>query len=165
MRFYNILFSLLLLFLCACNREPKPDNLIEEDRFVPLLVDIHLADGYLSTKPQMPDSLAYRANGLYAAIFKRHQVDSAQFKKSYQYYAVHLEQMGKIYTAVLAQLTAKNDSITKHLAAEEMKRSRRNADSVKKAFKVDSAKQAAKKDSVKKANSKTSSAKPTANHK
>lgn len=165
MRFYNILFSLLLLCFCACNHEPKPDNLIDEDRFVPLLVDIHLADGYLSTKSQMPDSLAYRGNGLYKAIFLRHHVDSVQFKKSYQYYAVHLEQLDKIYKAVLAQLTAKNDSITKNLAAAEMRRSRRNADSVKKAFKIDSLKQAAKRDSVKKTSAKNSIAKPIANHK
>jgi len=165
MRFYNILFSLLLLCFCACNSEPKPDNLIDEDRFVPLLVEIHLADGYLNTKSQMPDSLAYRGNGLYTAIFQRHHVDSVQFKKSYQYYAVHLEQLGKIYKAVLVQLTAKNDSITKLLAAEEMRKSRRNADSVKKAFKIDSLKQAAKRDSIQKANLKTNAAKPIANHK
>lgn len=165
MRFYNILFSLLLLFLCACSREPKPDNLIEEDRFVPLLVDIHLADGYLSTKPQLPDSLAYYGNGLYTKIFRRYGVDSAQFKKSYQYYAVHLTEMGKMYKSVLARLNAKNDSITKRLADEEMRKSRRNADSVKKAYKIDSLKQVAERDSAKKASVKTVPAKPIANHK
>lgn len=148
MRFYNILFSLLLLFLVACRSGPVPDRLIEEDRFVPLLVDIHLADGYLSSKSQVPDSLGYRGNGLYAAIFKKHHVDSAQFKKSFQYYSIHLEQMNRIYQAVIDRLTAKSDSVTKQLAAEEMDRSRRKADSVKKAFKIDSAKKAGKQDSV-----------------
>ena len=151
MRFYKILFSLLLLFLIACHHDAAaPDNLIEEDQFIPLLVDVHLADGYLSSKSQMPESLSYRGNGLYSAIFKKHQVDSVQFKKSYQYYSVHLEQMNRIYKAVVEKLTAKNDSITKKLAAEEMKRQRHAADSVKKALKIDSVKQALKRDSVKK---------------
>ena len=150
MRFYKILFSLLLLFLVACRRDAAPDNLIEEDRFVPILVDIHLADGYLSSKPQLPDSLSYYGNGMYAAIFKRHEVDSAQFKKSFQYYSRHLEQMGRIYKDVVEQLTAKSDSITKELAAEEMKRQRHAADSVKKALKTDSVRKAAKQDSIKK---------------
>ncbi|MGI4022450.1 MAG: DUF4296 domain-containing protein [Janthinobacterium lividum] len=150
MRFYKILFSLLLLFLIACHHDAAPDNLIEEDRFVPLMVDIHLADGYLSSKSQLPDSLSHYGNGLYGAIFKKYEVDSVQFKKSFQYYSKHLEQMGRIYKGVVNQLTAKSDSITKRLAADEMKRQRHTADSVKKAFKIDSARNAAKQDSVKK---------------
>ncbi|MVN22470.1 DUF4296 domain-containing protein [Mucilaginibacter arboris] len=140
MRFYKILFSLLLMFLIACHREAAPDNLIEEDQFVPLLVDIHLADGYLSTGSQMPDSLSYRGNGLYAAIFKKHHVDSVQFKKSYQYYSVHLEQMGQIYKAVTERLTAKNDSLTKIQNALAIKKSKHVTDSLAKVAKINAAK-------------------------
>jgi hypothetical protein len=164
MRFYKILFSLLLIFLIACHHDNAPGNLIEEDEFILLLVDIHIADGYLNTGSQIPDSLSYRANGLYDAIFKKHHVDSVQFKKSYQYYSIHLEEMGKIYKAVVEQLTAKSDSIIKQQAAEEMKRSRRTADSVAKATKIE----AVKRDSVlksQKAKVKTSSATNIANHK
>ncbi len=165
MRFYKILFSLPLLFLLACNHDPKPDNLIDQEQFTSLLVDMHLSDGYLSTKSQVPDTLNYRGNGLYNAVFKRHQVDSVAFKKSYQYYSVHLEQMEQIYKTVLERLTAKNDSITKKLAAEEMQRSRRAADSAKKAYKIDSVKRAIKQDSIKNTSAKNSIAKPIANHK
>ncbi len=168
MRFYKILFSLLLMILVACHRDNAPDNLIEEDEFVPLLVDIHLADGYLNTGSQIPDSLSYRGNGLYGAIFKKHHVDSAQFRKSFQYYSYHLEQMNRIYKAVIDQLTAKNDSITKVNAEEEMKRQRRAADSVKKAFKIDSVKKAAKLDTLKKSqqvNRPKTAVKDKANHK
>ncbi|RYY06831.1 MAG: DUF4296 domain-containing protein [Sphingobacteriaceae bacterium] len=150
MRFYKILFSFLLLFLIACNQDPQPENLIDEDRFTAIMVDVHLADGYLNSKSQMPDTLNYRGNGLYNEIFKKYQVDSVAFKKSYQYYAVHLEQMGRIYKTLLERITAKNDSITKKLAAEEMQRSRRTADSARKAYKVDSAKRSVKQDSIKK---------------
>ena len=165
MRFYKILFSFLLLFLIACNHDPKPEHLIDEDQFISLMVDMHLADGYLSSRSQMPDTLSHRGNGLYVEIFKRHQVDSVAFKKSYQYYSVHLDQIGRIYKEVLAQLVAKNDSITKKLAAEEMQRSRRAADSTKKAYKLDSAKRATQRDSIKKTSAKNSIAKPIANHK
>src|SRR5579875_1353325 len=151
MRFYKILFSLLLFFLVACSRDDAPDDLIEEDQFISLLTDIHIADGYLNSGPQVPDSLSYRGTGLYGAIFKKHQVDSVQFRKSYQYYAVHLQQMSRIYQAVVTQLTAKSDSITKQQAAEEMQRNRRRADSVAKAAKIDSARKQAKSDSIKKA--------------
>ncbi len=145
MRFYNILFSLFLLVLAACHRDSVPDSLIGEEKMIPLLIDIHLADGYLSVGPQVPDSLSYRANGLYAAIFKKYQVDSGKFKKSFQYYSVHLEQMNNIYKAVSDRLKAKQDSITKRNAAEEVKLSKKRTDSLAKISKIDSA----KKDAVK----------------
>ena len=137
----------MLLFLIACHHDSKPDNLIEQDQFIPLLVDIHIADGYLSTKPQMPDSLSYYGNGLYDAVFKKHHVDSAQFKKSFQYYSLHLTEMSRIYKAVFEKLSAKNDSVTKHFADLEMEKNRRKADSAAKVIKKDSAKIAAKRDS------------------
>jgi len=165
MRFYKILFSLTLFFLFSCSRDKAPADLIEEDRFIPLLVDIHLADGYLSSGPQIPDSLNYRGNGLYAAIFKKHRVDSSQFKKSFQYYSSHLEQMNLIYKTVVDQLKAKNDSIIKLQAAAEMKKNKHQADSLAKAVKIDSARQAAKRDSVKKTNAKKLQQKSIANHK
>lgn len=135
MRFYKILFSLILLFLCACNRNNAPKTLVEKEKFIPLLVDVHLADGYLGTGQQMPDSLSYRGNGLYAAIFRRYNVDSAQFKKSFQYYSSHLDDMKDIYKEVLARLTAKNDSIVKYQAAEEMRKNKLRMDSTAKAAK------------------------------
>ncbi|RYE16934.1 MAG: DUF4296 domain-containing protein [Sphingobacteriaceae bacterium] len=165
MRFYIILFSFLLLFMAACNTEQKPDNLIDEARFTALMVDVHLADGYLNSKSQISDTLNYRGNGLYNEIFKKYQVDSVAFKNSYQYYSIHLEQMGRIYKTVLDRLTAKNDSITKKLAAEEMQRSRRVADSTAKVYKADSLKRVLKQDSSRKTSAKNSIAKPIANHK
>jgi len=165
MRFYKILFSLTLFFLFSCSRDKRPPNLIEEDRFIPLLVDIHLADGYLSSGPQIPDNLNYRGNGLYAAIFKKHGVDSSQFKKSFQYYSSHLEEMNLIYKTVVDQLKAKNDSIIKMQAAAEMKKNKHQADSLAKAVKIDSARQAAKRDSVKKTNAKKLQQTRIANHK
>lgn len=165
MRFYKILFYSFLLFLVACQHDPKPDNLIDQEQFIPLLVDIHLADGYLTSKSQLPDSLSYRGNGLYAVIFKKYGVDSVAFINSFKYYSRHLNEMSQIYKEVVDRLTAKNDSVTKHLAAEEMQRSKLRNDSVKKVFKIDSSKQAVKRDSVKKTNTNISTIKAIANHK
>ncbi len=154
MRFYKILFYLSVLFLCACNRDKTPDDLIDKEKFIPLLVDVHLADGYLGTRSQLPDSLSYRGNGLYAAVFKRYGVDSAQFRKSYKYYSYHLNDIKDIYKEVVARLTAKNDSIVKVQAAEEMRKTKLRMDSTAKAAKKASDKLKLKQDSAKKATTK-----------
>lgn len=157
----------MLMFLMACRHNGAPDNLIDTNKFIPLMVDIHLADGYLSTGSQVPESLSYRGNGLYQAIFKKYDVDSVQFKKSFQYYAKNLTDMNKIYTSVVARLTAKNDSITKYNAAQEIKIAKHRSDSLAKVFKIDSALNAKKQDSIKKVKNKSvkRAAKPISKHK
>ena len=159
MRFYKILFSFIVLFLAACNKDNAPDNLIDKEKFVPLMVDVHMADGYLGAGTQIPDSLSYRGNGLYTAIFKKYNVDSAQFRKSFQYYSYHLNDMNDIYKEVVARLKAKNDSIVKVQAAEEMRKTKLRMDSTAKAAKKDSVKRSIKQDSIKKLNAKKHAAK------
>lgn len=159
MRFYKILFSLTVLFLCSCSSDKAPENLIDKEKFVPLMVDVHLADGYLATGSQFTDSLRHRGNGLYEAVFKKYGVDSVQFKKSFQYYSYHLDDMNDIYKEVVARLTAKSDSIVKVQAAEEMRKTKFKLDSTAKAAKKDSVKRSIKQDSVKKTNAKKLAAK------
>ncbi|MEX8546964.1 MAG: DUF4296 domain-containing protein [Mucilaginibacter sp.] len=154
MRFYKILFSFIVLFLGACNKDNAPANLIGKEKFVPLMVDVHLADGYLGAGTQIPDSLSYRGNGLYMAIFKRYGVDSAQFRKSFQYYSYHLNDMNDIYKEVVARLKAKNDSLVKLQAAEEMRKTKLRMDSTAKTAKKDSVKRSIKQDSIKKSKAK-----------
>ena len=62
--------------------------------------------------------------------------------------------MNDIYKEVVARLTAKNDSIVKAQAAEEMRKTRLKMDSTAKAAKKDSAKRSIKQDSIKKAQTK-----------
>lgn len=167
MRFYKILFSLLLMFLIACRHDGAPENLIDTNKFIPLMVDIHLADAYLTSGPQFPDSVSQRGNGLYQAIFNKYQVDSVQFKKSFRYYSQHVDEMNKIYTSVVAKLNSKNDSITKYNAVQEAKVAKRSKDSLARVSKKDSVKIKTQQDSIKKAKDKKlkSAAKPIAKHK
>lgn len=129
------------------------------------MVDVHLADGYLAPGSQFLDSLGYRGNGLYDAVFKKYGVDSIQFKKSFDYYSYHLNDMNDIYKEVVARLTAKNDSIVKVQAAEEMRKAKIRMDSTAKAAKKDSVKRSIKQDSVKKTNAKKLQQKLNANKK
>ena len=153
MRFYKSLFSLLLLCLFACGNDAKPSNLIDKKQFIPLLVDVHLVDGYMGIGSQLPDSLNIRGIGLYQQVFKKYGVDSVQFKKSFQYYSRNLADMNEIYDSVVHRLTFKNDSISKYNAAQEVKRAKIRTDSLAKEAKKDSIRIAAQQDSIKKVKS------------
>lgn len=114
MRKHNILFFLALLFLGACIGSNVPDGILNFDRMVNLMVDVHIVDGSMfDIDSSAPDSLYKEGISRYDRVFKRNHTDSTQFKKSLQYYSLHTDQLEEMYAEVSTILQAKSDSINK----------------------------------------------------
>jgi hypothetical protein len=124
MRKYIILFFSGLLVLAACKR--TPEGIIKPDEMASVLTDVHLADGSMINIPQIPDSIYKYGMGKYLDIFKKHHIDSAQFRKSYKYYTMHADELVSIYDVVLKKLTAKSDSINALIAKNNTAQSKSN---------------------------------------
>ena len=114
MRKYIVLFFSVSLLLCACHKNTK--DVIRPAVMVDLLTDIHLADGEMTSIPQIPDSVYKYGMAKYLQIFKRYDTDSAQFRLSYKYYTMHPDELVSIYDKVLKKLIAKSDSVTALIA-------------------------------------------------
>ena len=113
MRKYITLFFSVLLFLSACSNG-TPDGIIDKDRMIALLTDVHIVDSTLITIPQTPDTLYKYGKGRYLAVFAKYHTDSTQFKKSFAYYAgTKPVEFTDMYDQVLKNLQAKTDSVTK----------------------------------------------------
>ena len=110
---YITLFFSVLLVLSACKGHKSPDSIIDRDRMTNLLTDVHIIDGSLYSVMQTPDTLYKYGLGKYLALFKAYHTDSAQFRKSVQYYALKPDELLIIYTQVQKNLQAKTDSLTK----------------------------------------------------
>ena len=114
MRKHNILFFSALLFLTACTGNNVPDGIIEKDKMIDLMVDVHIVDGSLyNIDAPTADSLYKHGIDRYTKLFKRHHTDSTQFKKSVNYYTLHPEELEKMYEKITQKLQAKTDSINK----------------------------------------------------
>lgn len=124
MRKYIILFFSGLLLMAACKK--TPEGIIKPDEMASLLTDVHLADGSMINIPQIPDSIYKYGMGKYLDVFKKHHVDSAQFRKSYKYYTLHPDKLVSIYDVVLKKLTAKSDSINALIARNNVAQSKGN---------------------------------------
>ena len=111
---YITLFFSVLLLLSACNSSPS--GIIPPNEMATVLTDVHLTDGALGNVTQMPDSIYKYGMARYLAIFKKYNIDSAEFNKSYKYYTLHPGVMSDIYDNVLKNIMAKNDSITNLIA-------------------------------------------------
>ena len=161
MRLYKILFFLVSVILLSACKPGRPNGVLSPDQMVPLLVDIHLVDGSIAEVPQIPDSLYKYGMNNYSAVFKAHEVDTAQFRKSFAWYSNQPDEFYEIYDKVTSIIKAKSDSAIKVKARidslEQVKqnkilaaRAKRFADSVKRADKrkADSIKKNAKADTL-----------------
>ena len=114
MRKYIVLFFSAPFFLFACKYGHTPDGILNPDKMIKVLVEVHIVDGSLSNI-EMPigDSLYKYASGRYLAMFKRMHTDSGQFRKSVKYYSENPAQLEEMYTKVLKILQDKTDSLNK----------------------------------------------------
>ncbi|MBY0245571.1 MAG: DUF4296 domain-containing protein [Sphingobacteriaceae bacterium] len=90
------------LFLLAC-KPGIPENVLQPEKMVKVLYDIHLVDGYISTI-SVQDSAKIISAKYYKTVYKKHQIDSAMYNRSLNYYYKHPDVFAKIYTVVSADL-------------------------------------------------------------
>lgn len=92
------------IFSCGTPKDPVPDNLLSPDSMVSILVDIHLVEA-ASSVTRLNDVQSFKAQELYPAIYKSHHIDSAAFRRSFDYYLKHPEKLEAIYEKVLNELS------------------------------------------------------------
>jgi len=110
---YIIFFFSAMVFVSACKQNKAADGVIAEPRMINLLTELHIIDGSLTNVRQEPDSLYKYGLGKYLVLFKKYHTDSAQFKKSMNYYAMRPTELLKMYDRITLILKQKTDSLNK----------------------------------------------------
>ncbi|MGB3619287.1 MAG: DUF4296 domain-containing protein [Catalinimonas sp.] len=102
----NRLRAVVLCVLCAaCAPDNNPpDDLIPSEEMVDLLVEIHLAEGKASTARLRADSAALFFRYLQQQTLEARGIDTARYRRSYDYYVQQVEQLDDIYAAVVDSL-------------------------------------------------------------
>ncbi|MDF2431531.1 MAG: hypothetical protein JWP44_1162 [Mucilaginibacter sp.] len=109
---YIALFFSVTFFLTAC-KGSHPEGIIDHNRMIRLLTEVHIVDGSLYSVSQSPDSLYKYGVGSYVALFKRFHTDTTQFKKSMAYYTTQPTELQEMYVQVQQILKQKTDSLNK----------------------------------------------------
>jgi len=77
------IIALLLIILGGCSDNPeKPANLIPENKYIDLLVELQLVRSFADNA--QTDSVT--VDSLTQAVYKRYNVTAQQFQKSHNYY-------------------------------------------------------------------------------
>lgn len=85
------LFLSLSVFLIACEQNieidnPKPDDLLAEDVYLNVLMEIQMLDALVYTTDSLPD-----IDSLQSQIFKEYELDQERFQRSHVYYQQDVE--------------------------------------------------------------------------
>jgi hypothetical protein len=100
-------FILCLIFLsCGAPKTEISQEILSKNSFIGLLKDIHLAEAKFELhKTKGLENAKNELAHNYSAIYETHAITADDFDKTLDYYAQHPEQLEKIYTRVLEQLT------------------------------------------------------------
>jgi hypothetical protein len=104
------LFS-VSLFLFSCQGEKqekkveKPTYVIDQDKMVSIMVDMHIVETASNLKVFPPDSAQQMYQNSFESIYLTHGVRKTQFDSSLYYYSMQTDQMNVIYDRILEELS------------------------------------------------------------
>jgi hypothetical protein len=97
-----------LVAACTAPEDKAPDNLIPEEKMADILAEIHIAESRVSRMGlHAIDSSNIAFKHLEGQIFKKFQIDTVVYRKSYFFYASHPSDMEAIYKRVTEKLQQK----------------------------------------------------------
>lgn len=130
----NITIVLIFLVLGASCTRKVPDDVVPQEQMKALLLDMHLADGQLTS--MLIDSARVYRDAYYDAIFDRYGIDSTEFKHSLDFYSTRPQLMKEIYLGIEQQLDVYNKEEEQAMTAQYSEQ--RRADSLVNARRADS---------------------------
>ena len=96
---------------CGNRKISAPEYVVEQDKLVPLLVDIHLIDA-LFNKERKPHAEKYeQALKTYPSVLLKHDIDRAIFDSTIKFYVKYPKEFARIYDDVLRELSILEGSV------------------------------------------------------
>lgn len=108
-RISALLWITILIFglHVSCNQSKLkiPDGILNPSELVPLLIDIHIADGFLHQQRFNRQAKEDSAYNYYSSILKKHGITRPIFDSTIFFYTQNPEDFSKIYDEVLEILS------------------------------------------------------------
>ena len=107
--FLALFFPLLILFSCTPKQglsdKKVPDNIIQPDTLVEIIVDMQLAEGILREMKQIGKYEQNAAVTSFDRVFLKHNINKKEYEESIAYYEQNLDIYEKIYEKVITRLS------------------------------------------------------------
>ena len=115
MREIVIILSFLIFFGCTQKIETAfdpPENLIQEDQMVDIVVDLLIFDAILIEKQKKKSKdLDFSKYYVHNSIMEKYNISREGFEESFNYYAHNLKIMDEIYAEAITKLSKMKSEI------------------------------------------------------
>jgi hypothetical protein len=109
----NVFWSLGGLFLISLfgcsNKEEIPVGIVEPQRMISILTDIHQLETEVASLKLTYDSSTALYKQQQQLLFDKHNVSDSVYTHSFEYYLEHVEMLDKIYAAVVDSLSVRRN--------------------------------------------------------
>lgn len=110
-RFYLIV--LCCFFLSSCMDKKLPKDLIEEQKMIHIMSELHIIDGYMSSLTYT-DSIRINGKNFYNTVYKNNGITKTQYENSLKHYSMDPVKLDSMYSDVQKILTAKEKKLNKN---------------------------------------------------
>ncbi len=107
------LFLAILVVSCSTPKVEIPKMVIDKEKMVSILTDLHLAEAAGTLNFTNKDTSKLIAANYNEFIFKNHNTTKVEFMKSYNYYVSHPEELNSVYDGVLMELSKMQGNLVK----------------------------------------------------
>ena len=114
LRFTVFLLIIQFFFGCSTAKKNKSD-VIDEDTFVDVLVDIHLADAILNAHRYKVNRDSAKIHLFYNDVLIKHNVTQKQIQNTINYYTNHPKKFEKIYNRVSEKMVKLEEEYNKNI--------------------------------------------------
>ena len=105
------LFLTVLVILCACSTDQTPKDLIEQEKMIMVMTEIHLLETKIKSINISPqDSTQAVFDHYERLLFEDFGISQDQYERSFNYYVDHPNEFEKIYSAVVDTLMQRENS-------------------------------------------------------
>ena len=107
----------LILLLVACVDQtppPPPDNALDKEKFVEVMVDVHLVEAAINQKFIKVNDSTQASYRYYKHLFEKHEINRTDFDSTFNYYMRHPKLMSEIYIQVHDSLQALSDDLNEN---------------------------------------------------
>lgn len=115
----TLLLFILLLSMCKNKEKVRRRDILEDEKFIEVLIDMHMADGIMSSTNVRQDKKNIDSVSIYNYVLKKNNISRFQFVKTVEYYTLHPEQYVIFYDSVESHFKRLDETIKSELRFEK----------------------------------------------
>lgn len=118
---FIILFFNLLIISCNDSSKVRKSEIISDNEFIDILIDLHKADGIIISSDLRNKNKERDSISLYNYVLKKHNVSRLKFSKTVKYYSIHIEEYNLFYDSINNYFTDLQENLKKEIEKEKEK--------------------------------------------